>query len=191
MSKKIARVLSYLFLPPVLNITSFAFVIFTFEPENGSPWLILLYTSIFTAILPILIFILFLRRGKIADPDARERSERHVPYIIFAVVITAGLLFIPWANHAPGIRSLFIIYLFNLIFLFLVNLFWKISAHTMGAGGFLGTALFVFGSWGLFASPVVLALAWARLELKCHTPAQLIAGAITGLANTLILFHYL
>ncbi len=190
-SEKIARVLSYLFLPPVLNITAFAFVIFSFESENGSPWLIFFYTSIFTAILPILIFILFLRKGKIADPDARERSERHVPYIVFAVVITAGLLFIPWANHAPGIRSLFIIYLFNLIFLFLVNLFWKISAHTMGAGGFLGTALFVFGSWGLFAFPVVLALAWARLELKCHTPAQLIAGAIMGLANTLILFHYL
>ncbi len=190
-SERIARVLSYLFLPPVLNITSFAFVIFSFESEIGSPWKIFLYTSIFTVILPILIFILFLRKGKIADPDARERTERHIPYIVFAVVITVGLLLIPWADHAPEIRTLFIIYLFNLIFLFLVNLFWKISAHTMGAGGFLGTALFVFGVWGFLALPVVIALAWARLELKCHTPAQIVAGALTGLANTLILFHYL
>lgn len=188
---KTAKILSYLFLPPVLNLLSFSFVIFGFEREPGSARLIFFYTSFFTVLLPVLIFILFLRKGKIADPDARVRSERHVPYIVFTIVISAGLLLIPWGNFSSEVHSLYIIYLFNLIFLFLVNLFWKISAHTMGAGGFTGTLLFATGIYGLAGIPVILLLAWARMKLDCHTPAQLVAGAVAGLINTLLLFYFL
>ncbi len=188
---KFAKILSYLFLPPVLNLLSFSFVISNFERDPDSARIIFFYTSLFTVLLPVLIFILFLRKGKIADPDARIRSERHIPYVVFIIVISSGLLLIPWGNFSAEVHSLYIIYLFNLIFLFLVNLFWKISAHTMGAGGFTGTLIFATGVYGLAGIPVILLLAWARKTLDCHTHAQLAAGALAGLVNTLLLFNFL
>jgi hypothetical protein len=190
-SEKIARIISYIFLPPFLNIGCFIAVISQFEPKSGEPFKIFIYTSIFTAILPILVFLLFLKKGTIADPDARERNERHLPYIVFALIILIGYLLIPWQNHADEIRILFLIYLLNLVFLFFVNLFWKMSAHTMGAGGFVGALLVSFGFWGIAGFPIILILSWARYKLKCHTIPQISFGAFFGVLNTLILFKVL
>lgn len=184
-----AKVISYLFLPPIVNLASFIAVTLKFESKTGNPLGIIGYTSLFTVFLPIFVFILFLRKGKIADADARERKERHIPYLVFAVIIFIGFLIIPWNDHASEIKYLFLIYLFNLLTLFFVNLFWKISAHTMGAGGLLATLLFSFGYWGLIASPVIIVLGWSRYELKCHTVGQITAGAVLGVINTLILFN--
>ena len=184
----IAKIISYLFLPPVLNLISFFLTVNKFEPDSGNSLLILGYTSLFSVVLPVLVFILFLRKGKIADADARNRTERHIPYLVFAAIILAGYFLIPWHDHAVEIKILFLIYLANLLTLFFVNLLWKISAHTMGAGGLVAVVILTHGFWGLAALPVVFALGWARFELKCHTTGQILAGASLGVFNTLILF---
>lgn len=189
--ERLAKVISYLFLPPVVNLISFIAIIFFFESEQNQRLTSLLYTSLFTVVFPVLVFILFLKKGNIADPDARNRKERHMPYLVFAVIIFTGYLLIPWAQFADETRFLFLIYLLNLLFLFFVNLFWKISAHTMGAGGLTGTFIFIFGWWGLMLLPVIFVLAWARFRLKCHTPWQLFFGAFFGILNTLLFFKFL
>jgi hypothetical protein len=189
--EKLATIISYLFLPPVVNLISFILIIFKNEPTPEARLTSLFYTSLFTVVLPVLIFILFLKKGQIADPDARNRKERHIPYLVFAGVITLGYLFIPWQHFIDETRILFLIYLFNLLFLFFINLFWKISAHTMGAGGLIGTIIFLFGWWGLVFVPVIVILAWARYKLKCHTRWQLFFGAFFGILNTLLFFKLL
>lgn len=189
--ERLAKVISYLFLPPVVNLISFIAVIYFFETNYDNRLISLSYTSLFTVVFPVLVFILFLKKGNIADADARNRNERHVPYLVFAAIILTGYLFIPWDQFADETRYLFLIYLLNLLFLFFVNLFWKISAHTMGAGGMTGTFIFIFGWWGFLFLPVILVLAWARLKLKCHTPWQLFFGAFFGILNTLLFFKLL
>ncbi|MBK7866718.1 MAG: hypothetical protein IPJ75_06840 [Ignavibacteriales bacterium] len=188
---QLAKIISYLFLPPVVNLISFIAIIYSFESNHDHRLTSLLYTSLFTVVFPVLVFILFLKKGNIADADARNRNERHMPYLVFAAIILTGYLLIPWDQFADETRILFIIYLLNLLFLFFVNLFWKISAHTMGAGGLTGTFIFIFGWWGLMLLPVILVLAWARFQLKCHTPWQLFFGAFFGILNTLLFFKFL
>ncbi len=187
----LAKIVSYMFLPPVVNLISFIVVIFFFESNHDHRLTSLLYTSLFTVVFPVLVFILFLKKGNIADADARNRNERHMPYLVFAAIILTGYLLIPWDQFAGETRILFLIYLLNLLFLFFVNLFWKISAHTMGTGGLTGTFIFVFGWWGLILLLVIFILAWARYELKCHTPWQLFFGAFFGILNTLLFFKFL
>jgi len=190
-SQKISNFLSVVFVPPLLTLFSFAVVAFRFAPENGEPWLMLLYTSLFTVVIPLLLYVILRKKGHISDRDARDRHERHLLYTISSVVIFFGYFVIPWGMHSQEIKFLYIIYLYNLIFLFCINLFWKISAHLMGAGGMVGTLVFSFGLWGWASLPVVLSLGWARYTLKCHTLAQMILGAAFGIANTLLLFYYL
>jgi len=76
----------------------------------------------------------------------------------------------------------------------IINIWWKISAHATGAGGFLGGILCV--SYQNYINPlewivtVILicgAVAAARLYLKAHTPGQVIAGFLNGALCTLII----
>lgn len=189
--ERIAKIISYLFLPPVVNLISFIAVIWFFESNHDRRSTSIFFTSLFTVFFPVMVFILFLKKGNIADADARNRNERHMPYLVFATIILTGYLMIPWDQFADETRILFLIYLLNLLFLFFVNLFWKISAHTMGAGGLTGTFIFLFGWWGLMLLPVIMILSWARFKLKCHTPWQLFFGAFFGILNTLLFFKFL
>ena len=71
----------------------------------------------------------------------------------------------------------------------LINTVWKISAHTVGLGGVLGTImplLVKYGDTDLFMPFVTLIalsglVASARLQLNAHTPGQVGAGFGLGL----------
>jgi hypothetical protein len=72
--------------------------------------------------------------------------------------------------------------------MFTISIFWKISMHMAGVGGFSIALVFVFGAaagWAFLSLPLV---AWARLHRRKHTPAQLAAGAIAGIAIALFVF---
>ena len=62
----------------------------------------------------------------------------------------------------------------------IINGYWKISIHSVGVGGGL-LVLMVAGGWGLWPAGVAAALvAWARLRLGAHSPAQVAAGLALG-----------
>jgi membrane-associated phospholipid phosphatase len=75
----------------------------------------------------------------------------------------------------------------SVFFVLLINLKWKISAHTAGIGGLAGG---IFGLcyriginpvW-LFVLIIFLSIlvGLARVETKAHTPSQALAGFILG-----------
>ena len=78
----------------------------------------------------------------------------------------------------------------NTIIVFVINLKWKISVHSMGLTG-PTTALIFLNPWffilGLFG-PLVM---WSRVILKKHTILQVIAGSILGYILTAIQLYYL
>lgn len=82
------------------------------------------------------------------------------------------------------------------VVLVIVSRSWRISLHAASVAGFLGVALFVAGflaessAAGSFSPtavavasiPVLLLVCWSRLRLHAHSPAQVAAGAVVGLA---------
>jgi membrane-associated phospholipid phosphatase len=76
----------------------------------------------------------------------------------------------------------------------LINRSWKISAHLTGFGGLFGglmtycLALGAIPTWGTFVLllTISLILMYARLRLNAHTPAQVCAGWLLGLACTFL-----
>jgi membrane-associated phospholipid phosphatase len=62
----------------------------------------------------------------------------------------------------------------------LVTLWWKLSVHTAAASGTVAILALTFGSALALTVPAVALVAWSRVRLGDHTPAQTLAGAALG-----------
>ena len=145
-------------------------------------------TFIFTGLLPALPIWLMMKRGEVKDLFISKREERTMPYLFSFMAYVFWALFMwrtlqfPIFIVAMGMGSA--ISIFIIVF---INLKWKISAHMAGVGGLCGA---VFGvCYRTAINPVWLIaiilfisalVAFARLELKAHTPGQVLAGFVVG-----------
>jgi hypothetical protein len=62
----------------------------------------------------------------------------------------------------------------------LVTLWWKVSVHTAAASGTVAILVVTFGPPLLLALPAIALVAWSRIRLGDHTPAQTLVGAALG-----------
>lgn len=141
------------------------------------------------------MFFFYLRRkGKLGDNDASIKEERGLPYLIAILFYAGGLLLLLFARVNIISIAFWFCYISNTLFIFLINRKWKISAHTMGAGGPLAAITYVLGPAGLLFSVILLLIGWARVKLNLHTVSQVIAGAFLGFLSTyvqmLLIIHY-
>lgn len=151
-------------------------------------WISIIGTFIFTAVLPALPILVMLRKGEINDLFISKKEERTMPYLISFLAYVFWSMFMwrtlqfPMFIVAMGIGSAI-----SIIAITIINLKWKISAHLGGIGGLTGA---VFGvCYRMAINPllfliVILAIsalvALARMELKAHTPGQVLSGFVVG-----------
>ena len=151
-------------------------------------WVAIIGTLLFTGILPAVPILFMMKRGEVNDLFISKKEERTMPYlfsfmayVFWALFMWRTLLF-PTFIVAMGMGSAVSIFI-----IVLINLKWKISAHMAGVGGLCGS---VFGvcyrmalnpMWLFVVILVISALvALSRLELKAHTPGQVLAGFGVG-----------
>ncbi len=140
----------------------------------------------FGAALPFAYLLLLLRREKVTHIDVPLRQQRTVPYLISVVIYMAGFAVLYLMGASVTVYALMFCYATNTFVISLVNTQWKISAHAMGAAGPLTALALTFG-WQILPFFVVVAVvAWARVELRAHTRAQVTAGALLGVALTAV-----
>jgi len=145
-------------------------------------------TFIFTGVLPAVPIWLMMKRGEVHDLFISKREERTLPYLFSFMAYIFWALFLwrtlqfPMFIVAMGMGSALSIFI-----IVIINLKWKISAHAAGIGGLCGS---VFGMcyrtainpvWFFTVVLIISALvAFSRLELKAHTPGQVLAGYVVG-----------
>lgn len=61
-----------------------------------------------------------------------------------------------------------------------VSVFWKISIHTACVAGSVCVLAILVHPALMACAPVIVATAWARVALREHTLAQVVAGAAVG-----------
>ena len=151
-------------------------------------WISIIGTFIFTAVLPALPILVMLRKGEINDLFISKKEERTMPYLFSFLAYAFWSMFMwrtlqfPMFIVAMGIGSAI-----SIIAITVINLKWKISAHLGGVGGLTGAVFGVCYRMAINPLPfliVILAIsalvALARMELKAHTPAQVLAGFVVG-----------
>jgi membrane-associated phospholipid phosphatase len=183
---KLARIISTIFVPPSFTIIIFTLFAFHLETEPAQRYITIFVALIFGFISPIVLFLYYRNKGKIIDLDASIKEERTVPMSISVIFFFVGfLILIAFKINIVSIAFWFC-YISNTLIAIIINKNWKISAHTMGAAGPLAALFFLFGPVTLVFLVIVVLVGWSRIQLKCHTFGQVIAGGIFAFISTYI-----
>lgn len=184
--RKWASFISDMTIPPVIAVLMFSLI--NYSLLRGFPFVaVTCITTLFAAIVPLSMLLLWETRTKAKiDLDVPARTERGRP-LLFActsyLIGTAALV----VAHAPLLTTVLMFgYFAGTLCLFFINLYWKISIHTMGIAGPMTVLIFVFGYWGVLLGLLLPPVIWSRVYLKKHTVAQAIMGAVLGFVLTAV-----
>jgi membrane-associated phospholipid phosphatase len=131
----------------------------------------------------------------VKDLYINDPRERTVPYLYAAMGFVFWSYLLLKILHAPLALSCVAVGATAAIgIVTLINRRWKISAHLAGLGGLIGgifsycLSIGAIPTWGTLFLWLALSLALmvARLYLDAHTPAQVCAGWLLGLACTFL-----
>ncbi len=191
---KLAGVVSVIlhpFLVPVygLTIIFLAPTIYNYLPYELKK-LVILIVLVNNILLPISLMPVFVHRKIISSWFMHERKDRVIPLIISTILysVTTYLIFrFPVPNF---LKSFFIALSFLSLMATVINLWWKISLHSIGAGMLIAIVLVLSVKmdtsllWILI--PVILAvglLLSSRLQLKHSSSGQVWLGFSAGLVG--------
>jgi len=181
-----ARVISTLFVPPSFTLLLFVLFAFTLENTIDKRIALIAVTFIFAFTLPILLFIYLRKHGKIVDIDASVKEERTFPFLIAILFYVVGIFILIKTQVSLISIAFWFCYISNTVFVIIINKYWKISAHMMGAAGPFAAICFVFGINAVPFILILVMIGWARIYLKCHNIYQVLAGGALGFISTLI-----
>lgn len=170
----------------------FAFIFFTenyistFIPASLK-FIILGVTFLFTFLLPTINALILLKMKRIKSLEMQTNEERIIPYSSTALYFFA-LFYLFYDAEFPDIFKIVILGAgVSILLTFLINFRWKISAHTVGIGGIAGATLGIIYRMQMDMSLALIAIillsgivAYARLKLNAHTPAQVYTGFVLG-----------
>lgn len=186
-STRIARIISTLFVPPSFSLIVYIlFAIFIEESLSDSIDLIII-TTLFGFVLPILMFLIMRKKNLVSDQDALIKEQRTFPFLIATIFYSVGLFFLIYFNLSLISISFWFCFISNTLITIIINKFWKISIHAMGASGAFASLIFTFGIKLLPFAIIVILVGWSRIKLKCHSLEQVVAGSI--LAFTSVYFQ--
>ncbi|MDR3327284.1 MAG: phosphatase PAP2 family protein [Prevotellaceae bacterium] len=195
--KGLAKFLSALFHPLLIAFYS-VLIYINIKPFSRiySAWdktVILLIVLLFTLIVPLEIFWIGYKNGQISDSNVSKKEQRTVIYIVCLLSYTICLLSVKRFLFMYFFMYLFLCPVLSIIFLMIINIWWKISAHACGMGILCGvvfsSAVFMHATPVLLFPAVILiagAVMTARLYLQAHTLSQVVAGFFVGLMFSLL-----
>jgi membrane-associated phospholipid phosphatase len=176
-----ARVVSDIISPPVVWAVMVLPVALHYSTTTGQALGWALIYSLFVSLLPIVFVAVMVARGKIGDMHMKERHERYLPFLVSigCTLIAFALLLV--LNAPPALPLLAIISVVNIAVIALITLMWQISMHAMSISSATIAVGVIFSiGTALLLVPLVVLVGIARLRLKRHTPAQVVAGTLIG-----------
>lgn len=176
-----ARVVSDLFSPPVLWGV-FAFPIAFRFADSAAQALLWAWTyTILVCIIPVSYIGWMVYRGRITDMHMPLRRERIVPLLVSIVATTIAWWTLRFMGAPPVMPLLALVSLAQLVVIVIITLVWQISVHAMITSSTTIATAALFGmGYALLTVPIVMLVSAARLNLKRHTPAQIVVGAAVG-----------
>lgn len=181
--QRFARIISTIFIPPTLSIASFIFLAVRFETNTNQKIYVILIAVVFAFILQIASFIYFYKNNLISDIDARTKEERTLPYFLSIMIFIIGFILLLIFRASNISIAFWFCYISNTFLVILINKKLKIIIHAMGVSGSLALFTFILGFTALMFLPILIAVGWSRIKLKCHSLTEVVAGAVIGFAS--------
>jgi hypothetical protein len=175
--------------------------------------LLVIHTVMNTLIIPAFAILIMKFLGLIKTFEMQDKSDRTGPYIIAGIFyLWLFRNFLDNTNVPLAFTSFLLGATIALFLAFIINIFTKISAHTVGMGGLLGMVLITmfqfsydtfnlnlwFGTIQMNMTTVLMIVILiagmvgsARLILKAHIPSDLYGGYLIGFASQIFALRFL
>jgi len=195
LAKTLSGIFHPLLLPAYLSFGLLFLPRFAFGVASAMRWQVMTIVILTFVILPVSILYFLEKYGKISSIQLTERRERFFPMFLVAISYIIGLRLLH-IIHAPGTLIMLMQGVcLSIIFVALVSIVWKISAHTTASGGALGIVILLsiiyrtdFSSLAAFITLFAGAVGWSRLYLNHHTRKQVNYGFMAGFSTMIISF---
>ncbi|MET8330001.1 phosphatase PAP2 family protein [Streptomyces sp. NPDC005181] len=145
---------------------------------EGLAWGLL--AALFCGGIPFAIILFGVKRGSWTDKHVKVRSQRAVPLTATMISVLVGILIQVVFDAPRELFALVIAMLVGLAATMVVTVWWKVSVHTAVAGGVATILTLAFGPPLAALALIVAAIGWSRVQLRDHTVAQTIVGALLG-----------
>jgi hypothetical protein len=182
-----------LFLSNIANpffgaIPTFLLIAFKTAPSIGLALLWWGVTVVGGSFAPLLFVGYGVRRGIYTDRHVSRREQRLVPLLFGIGCIITVLLLLLLLHASLAMIATLVAVIVALAIATVITTFWKISFHLVGVAGAVTAIWLIFGPIFLLLAPLVVLVAWARWQVRAHTPLQALAGPVLAVAVTVATF---
>ena len=199
---RIARIISVMFHPLLIPTYIIAVLInlnafFALLIPDEAKWKIIALVFITSAIFPVIILYGMYRFRLVQDLMMENKEERLYPYIATSIFFFLSYYLIWQINLSPVYYYCLLGASLLAVITLLINIWWKISAHTVSMGAVLGafiglqTVLLIDLLW-LTAVAILISgiVGFARLRAGQHSQTQIYAGYFLGFLLMYLLILY-
>jgi len=186
---RIANLTSDILNPFVVSII--LILLLSFKSTSGTlDWVKWSLILIAVSILPVLLVIIYLvRKGRLENHSIILRQQRTKIYLLACICAGAGCIILPYLGASRTLMAAFVAGFSTLVLFMCVNLLWKISIHTALITASVVILIILYGSIAAISVVLIPLMAWARIELKHHSPAQAAAGTILSALVVVMVFY--
>jgi len=150
-------------------------------------WLVL---TLFFSALPMWDIKRRIRLGLVKDAHISRREDRIKPFLFSLSCAVLGLAAVYIVGAPVAIKAISWMVVLTGAAITGITAFWKVSLHAAGVSSIALVLIILYGPIAAPAALLIPVVAWARLTLKKHTPAQLAAGILVAVAIALAVFGY-
>jgi membrane-associated phospholipid phosphatase len=186
--RELARSLSTIFNPFLTAFALFVILAHIGARDTLDFWRLLFVSTFFVSVGPMLYVFWLNATDRISDLDMSVRVEREMVFTAFVVFDILGVATL-WLMHAPRLMIAAMLgYTVSTFIVQYITRYWKISTHAIGITAPLAALTLVYGRQPLPFMVLIPMVCWARVYLKAHTIAQVLAGAALAVATTAFFF---
>ncbi len=188
---RVARLVGELLSPPPILVVLALMVAWDSSPTPGMAVLWGAIAAVFASVLPYALILRGVRRGRLSDKNISLREQRIRFGVVAITSILTGLAMLVTFDAPAAMVALLASIAVGVACGWVITLWWKISVHAAIAAGATTVLLVVFGPALLAAWPLVAVIAWSRVQVGDHTPAQVLAGVALGVVVNATIFPLL
>ena len=145
--------------------------------------------SVALSVLPVFSVVVYLvQNKKLEGIFVNPRHQRHKLYLLASALAVVGCVVLFYLGAPRLLMAAFVAGLAAIVIFMGINFWWKISLHTAFVAASVTVLIIVFNPVGAWTVVLLPAVAWARMEMGQHSPAQVAGGAVLSAVVVVVVF---
>ncbi len=187
--KRIANLISNILNPFLVSLILILLLSFeaTSNVLDALKWALVL--TVFSVVPVYLAIIYLVRSGRLDSVFTNVRRQRLKIYLLAGGWAVVGCVVLLYLKAPPGLLAASVAGLLTIVIFMCINLWWKISLHTAFIAASVTLLVILYGWVAAVAIVLIPLMFWARMELKRHSLAQVVAGALLSALIVAVVFR--